>query len=157
MSDELYYKELREQTYRAVEKLHKQQAIRLSSIDTKAVSASIKHGYTWAWDDDDNARIASRFEVAAWKGSDLTGLCRGKPIEAHSKLCLEIVEAAPDISMTERGAILPIMSACASIYGRLIGAQEIRVLEPTSASRVRLYERYGYRYVASGNYLFKKV
>ncbi len=155
MNEETYFKQLREATYRAAERRYHQ--VRLSAIDDKAVNAALSGGYTWAWDDDENAHLAARFEVAIWENSQLTGLCRGKPIETLSKLCLEIVEAAPNVPRSGRSDILPIISACATIYARMIGASEIRLMEPTSKSRIRLYTRLGFRYVVAGNYLVKEV
>lgn len=152
---EHHYKKLRNDAYRATERLF---TARLTEIDAKAVAASHKHGFTWAWDDDANAHLASRFEVAVWEHEGLTGLCRGKPININdSGLALEIVEAAPDIPLAKRSHVLPIVDVCAEVYASLIGATEIRLMEPTSTSRIRLYAMMGYKHIPSGNYLVKKV
>lgn len=58
---ESHYKKLREEAYRATEKVFK---VSLTSIDSKSVSAAQKHKFTWDWSDDENAYIAARFEVA---------------------------------------------------------------------------------------------
>ncbi len=155
MDDDQFYRALRSEAYQQTQILHP--GLRLTEIDTKAVEASVTRGYTWAWDEDDNAHLAARFEVAVWENADLTGMCRGKPIEDNRKLCLEIVEAAPNIPLAARQPVLPAISLCALVYAKLIGAAEVRLLEPTSLSRIRLYERLGYRYVAAGHYLVKEV
>lgn len=157
MTNEAYYRHLRHSAYRATEKFFSgNNSLELTEIDAKAVNASYDGQYTWAWDDDDNATLAARFEVAVWEKSRLTGLCRGKPIEHNSKLCLEIVEAAPTIPLSERSYILPIIGVCVSVYAKMIGAKQIRLMEPTSKSRVRLYERLGFKSVAAG-YMVKEV
>lgn len=158
-SDELYYRNLRLRAYRNAEQAASKRGINvtLTEIDSKAVQASYHGGFTWAWDDDDNAHLASRFEVAVWERSTLTGLCRGKPIERNSKLCLDIIEASPNLHPGKRNPLLPIINACVMIYARQIGAKEVHLMEPTSKSRVRLYERLGFKYVPAGNYLVMKV
>lgn len=157
-SDEVYYRSLRLRAYKNAEHAVLKRGINvtLTEIDLKAVQASYHGGFTWAWDDD-NVYLASRFEVAVWEKSILTGLCRGKPIERNSKLCLEIVEAAPNLPSSNRSPLLPTINACVMIYARLIGAKEVHLMEPTSKSRIRLYERLGFKYVPAGNYLVMKV
>lgn len=158
-SDEIYYKRLRERCYRLSEQIIKSSDtynISLSEIDSNAINASMRFGYTWAWDDDENIDLPSRFEVAVWLNKNrLISLCRGKPTYDHQNLCLEIIEAAPKVPFNERPSVLPIVDATAEVYARLIGAAEIRLMEPTSESRVKLYKRYGYHY--NGIFLYRRI
>lgn len=85
-------------------------------------------------------------------------MCRGKPIGIqNSGLGLEIVEAAPDVPLAQRSLVLPVIDVCAEVYASLIGASEIRLMEPTTESRVHLYAMPGYKHVPSGNYLVKRL
>jgi hypothetical protein len=43
------------------------------------------------------------------------------------------------------------------IYARLLNAEQIRIMHPVNDDVTRYYEGYGYRYVASGDYLFWEV
>jgi len=43
------------------------------------------------------------------------------------------------------------------IYARLINAKQIRIMHPVNERVRTYYEKFSYRYVASGDYLFREV
>lgn len=97
-----------------------------------------------------------RLEVALWRGADLFALSLGKPAYSGKHLRLDFVEARPKV-LGDRGKALPQVLLVYAVYGRLLGAQSIRIMSPLNDSLVQYYESWGYTYVKSGDYLFKEL
>lgn len=99
-----------------------------------------------------------RFEVAIWhKQHFLCGASVGKPTNSKKKLMLDFIEANPSGSPFS-GLITDIVILCGQIYGKAIGASELRIMSPISDG-VRDYylSKPGFSYNEKDNYCFKSI
>lgn len=90
-------------------------------------------------------RHPNRFELAIWYHSILCGLSLGKPTWSGSKLRLDYIEASPS-NNPMRGGIVPVTIAVAEAYAYLIGADQIRIMNPINARVRTYYEQNGFTY-----------
>ena len=101
-------------------------------------------------------RYPKRFEMALWDSEKLIGLSMGRPTYQGTALRLDVVEASPS-DLGERPNIFEAVLLGYGIYARLINAKQIRIMNPVSDKVREYYERYNYKYIAGGDYLFKEV
>lgn len=139
--------------------------IRLTEIDAKALNASkiwnnsktrIKD---WNWIEGYSAfkfRYPKRFEMALWESSRLIGLSMGRPTYQGAALRLDVVEASPS-DLGDRPPIFGSVLIGYGIYARLINAKQIRIMNPVNEQVKEYYEKYSYKYVASGDFLYKEI
>lgn len=128
--------------------------IRLSNICQKALMQAK------LWDEDPNRlvdwpwgsdyrdysyRNPKRFELAAWYGNTLAGLSLGRPSYAGTRLRLEFIESRPSSSPL-KGRIVPITISVAELYANVIGAEELRIIDPIDEKLIEYYSSFGYRY-----------
>jgi hypothetical protein len=113
----------------------------------------------WDWFDGYSIfrfRHPKRFELALWGGSDLHALSLGRPTYNGNHLRLDLVEAQPR-DLGPRPPVLPDILVAYVIYARLLHARQIRIMHPINEDVTRYYESFGYRYIASGDYLFREM
>ena len=144
--------------------------IGLSSIDSKAISQS----KTWAglpgrvtdWDWLDGSstyrrRYPKRFELAIWYGSILCGLTLGRPSYRGTWMRLDFVERRPGINPLQ-GRIVPISLTAIEAYAELLGAQQVRIMDPFE-DVIGYYASFGYTVVRRNgsinkpSYLYKNL
>lgn len=126
---------------------------------SKAWSTSKVRIKDWDWVEGYNVfklRYPKRFEMALWHSSRLIGLSIGRPTYQGTALRLDVVEAAPS-DLGERPSIFEAVLLGYGIYARLVNAKQIRIMNPVNEKVKTYYERFGYKYVAAGDYLFKEV
>ncbi|ARU55606.1 hypothetical protein OLMES_1531 [Oleiphilus messinensis] len=102
----------------------------------------------WPWDSgyqDYSYRNPKRFELATWYGNTLAGLSLGRPSYAGTRLRLEFIESRPSSSPL-KGRIVPITISVAELYANIIGADELRIIDPVDQKLVEYYTSFGYRY-----------
>ena len=140
-------------------------SIRLSEIDAQALLAfrswekSRTRVKDWDWIEGYNSfrfRYPKRFEIALWENNNLIGLSMGRPTYQGSALRLDVVEAAP-LDIGDRPSIFDSVLVAYGIYARLLNAKQIRIMNPVNKEVISYYEKFGYRYVAGGDYLSKEV
>ncbi len=113
----------------------------------------------WDWFDGYSAfrfRYPKRFELALWSANRLMALSLGRPTYNGNHLRLDLVEAQPR-DLGPRPPVLPDILVAYIIYARLMDARQIRIMHPINEDVTRYYESFGYRYIASGDYLFREV
>jgi hypothetical protein len=93
-------------------------------------------------------RYPKRFELAIWHQNRLESLALGRPSYNGSRVRLELVERLATNSQLKGRAFL-ITELCLIAYANLIGADEIRVMEPINESVKNYYVSRGYTYVPS--------
>jgi len=140
-------------------------SMRLSEIDSKALAAfrSWESSQTrikdWDWVEGYNTfrfRYPKRFEMALWETNNLVGLSMGRPTYQGTALRLDVVEASP-LDLGERSSIFDSVLVAYGIYARLINAKQIRIMHPVNKSVISYYEKFSYKYVSSGDFLYREV
>ena len=117
-------------------------------IYSKAWAADINRKVDWPWAEGYKSyafRYPNRFELATWYGSALVGLSLGRPSYAGTRLRLEFIEANPS-SNPLKGRIVPITISAAELYANIIGASELRIIDPIDKKLIEYYSSFGYRY-----------
>ena len=94
--------------------------------------------------------------MALWESKKLIGLSMGRPTYQGTALRLDVVEASPS-DLGDRPNIFETVLLGYGIYARLINAKQIRIMNPVNERVKSYYEKYNYKYVATGDYLFKVV
>lgn len=128
--------------------------IKLTQISSKALiysktwSTDTRRKISWPWAEDYKNyafRHPNRFELATWYGNTLASLSLGKPSYAGSRLRLEFIEANPSGTLL-KGRIVPITISVAELYANIIGASELRIIDPIDKKLIEYYSSFGYRY-----------
>jgi len=145
--------------------IHKSE-IRLTTISfqtyekLKHWEISKKRVAQWDWDKvrDVYRSNPKRFEVAIWhKQNFLCGASVGKPTNTKKKIMLDFIEANPSGSPIS-GLITDIVIICGQIYGKSIGASELRIMYPISEGVKNHYlSKPGFSYNDKENYCFKRI
>jgi hypothetical protein len=89
-----------------------------------------------------------RFELAVWYNGRLESLSLGRPSYKGTRLRLELIERVPSNSSL-RGRVFPITEIALIAYANLLGAAEVRIMEPVNDSVRAYYVSRGYSYVPS--------
>ncbi len=100
-------------------------------------------------------RYPKRFEAAIWHKNRLAGLALGRPTYSTSGLRIDFGERAPGLDVNL--PVFPVTVTAAFVYAKMIGAQEVRCMNPIDARVRRYYIRQGFRYVANGDYCVARV
>ena len=89
-----------------------------------------------------------RFELAIWYQNRLESLSLGRPSFKGERLRLELTERVANHSML-KGRAFSITELSLIAYANLLGASEIRIMQPINESVIDFYVQKGYSYVAS--------
>ncbi len=110
-----------------------------------------KNRYAWRWIDAYSAynRKSSfkRFDLSIKRGSHIVGLSYGEPTVSKKSLKIDIIESTPYEEHKKDTRVFEIVSRAAQYYGILLGADEVRIMNPLSDDLVNYYCSYGYEYV----------
>jgi hypothetical protein len=140
-------------------------SIRLTEITVAALNASKEWATSktriknWDWIEGYSAfkfRHPKRFEMALWETSRLIGLSMGRPTYQGTALRLDVVEASP-LDLGDRPPIFEAVLLGYGVYARLINAKQIRIMHPVNDKVKSYYEQYNYKYVSTGDYLFREI
>jgi hypothetical protein len=93
-------------------------------------------------------RYPKRFELAIWYQNRLESLALGRPSYNDSQVRLELVERLAGNSQL-KGRTFLITELSLIAYANLLGADEIRIMEPINGSVINYYVSRGYTYVPS--------
>ncbi len=133
----------------------------LKKITSEALDATILwdnsnlRKYNWDWKNKYSVyqmRYPKRFEIALWEHNTLVAISLGRPTYNATGLRLDIVEAMPR-DLGERSNVFDTIILAYEIYARMVNAGHIRIMSPVNDTVKNLYEKYGYSYVAKGDYL----
>jgi hypothetical protein len=162
------YSKIRKEALKAASEIlsgRGEEKINLTEINANALNASkewmrsnsrIKN---WDWVEGYSVfrfRYPKRFEMALWESSKLIGLSMGRPTYQGTALRLDVVEAAPS-DLGERPKIFEAVLIGYGVYARMINAKQIRIMNPVNEQVKSYYEKYRYKYVASGDYLVREI
>lgn len=141
-----------------------QPKLRAALIDQAALSeskrweSSPKRRVDWDWAEGYSAfryRYPKRFEMALWNNRQLASLSLGRPTYQGTKLRLDFIESNPDSAKDIR--VFEYTFLAMAGYAEILGAGELRVMNPINASVRQYYERFGLVYVPKGDYLFVRL
>ena len=162
-------KEARTITHGALPK-SMQELLSLDGIDSRELTAF----KTWQNDEDRKVmwdwHFATRyksvnpkaFDLSVWQGNNLLSLSLGRPTYHGTSMRLDFVERSPGFRLFA-GEMFSISQLAFETYGRLIGANYLRVMEPINEKLIQYYtsKDIGFSFVkaAKGNphYLVKKL
>lgn len=131
--------------------------ISLSDIDSKALiqarlwSAIPDRQVDFNWESDHTIfknRYPKRFELAIWYQNRLESLALGRPSYNSGNVRLELVERLAGNSAL-KGKAFAITELALIAYANLLGASEIRIMQPVNEAVKGYYLSKGYRYVPS--------
>lgn len=86
-----------------------------------------------------------RFELAIWYNDLLCSLSLGRPSYMGSRLRLEFIESRPE-EHPLRGRVTPIVVSVAEVYAVLIGASQLRIIDPVDRRLIEYYSSFSYLY-----------
>ncbi len=120
--------------------------LRLEAIDHKSVVASKlwhknpERKVDWDWSDSKNycSRYPKSFDLSIWNQNTLISLSLGRPTFKGTSMRLDFVERTPDTDVYS-GRIFTITRLAYETYGRLIGAEFIRIMEPMNEKLIHHY------------------
>lgn len=93
------------------------------------------------------ARLFKRFDIAFKSSGKLAGLAYGVPTAHKTGLKIDLIEATPIRDDKHGRKVFELISYSAQVYAAMLGADEIRIMKPTTASTRAYYESWGYDYV----------
>lgn len=133
-------------------------------IDQDALRATIAWGQMatrrvdWDWLAGYSAfryRYPKRFEMALWSGGRLVSLTLGRPTYTGTRMRLDFIEAAPDKPADVK--VFDVSLFAIATYAELLGASELRVMNPINQQVREYYEKSGLVYDASNDYLYLHI
>lgn len=93
--------------------------------------------------------------MALWHGNNLVSLSLGRPTYNGSKLRLDFIEGSPEkpegIKVFEHTFVAMVG------YAQVLGADELRVMNPINTDVKRYYETFGLNYVPKSDYLYIRL
>ncbi|MCF6338871.1 MAG: hypothetical protein L3J84_13125 [Gammaproteobacteria bacterium] len=134
--------------------------IMLTDIDSSALKAvPMWLGMTcsrpraeWSWEEASKIyrkKYPKRFELAIWYKNELCGLSYGRPSFASTRIRIELIEGAPRIgNPLGPKRVVPITIINATAYAGILGAKELRIMNPANAL-IGYYESLDFIYVNS--------
>ena len=107
-------------------------------------------------------RYPKAFDLSVWYGNTLCSLTLGRPTYKGTSMRMDFIEKSP-INCPISGDIFAISLLAYENYGRLIGAEYLRLIEPMNDKLIKYYTSvdvgFSYRKAKQGNphYLVKKL
>lgn len=142
----------------------KHQGLRARLIEQSALMQSGRWGNSarrrvdWSWVEGYSLfkfRHPKRFEMALWQGHNLISLSLGRPTYNGTKLRLDFIEGNPE--KPDGVKVFEYTFLAMVGYAQMLGADELRVMNPINKDVKRYYESFGLSYVAKGDYLFIRL
>lgn len=88
-----------------------------------------------------------RFDLCIKHAGFVSGLTYGMPTQTKTKLKVDIIESTPFREHKNNQKIFEIISTAAQYYAVLLGADEVRIMNPLNDDLVKYYCSYGYEFV----------
>jgi hypothetical protein len=103
--------------------------------------------WSWpAWASRYAAIYPKRFELTIWFHSKLCSVSLGRPTWGAGKLRLDMIESSPERTPLS-GNTVNLTITAARAYARMIGASQIRIMNPINSKVRSHYESLGFTYV----------
>ncbi len=82
------------------------------------------------------------FDMSVWAGNRLCSLTLGRPTYKGTEMRLDFIERAP-VNCPHTGDMFRISLLAYELYGTLIGASKLRIMEPMNDKLIKHYTSYG--------------
>ncbi|MGH1374136.1 MAG: hypothetical protein ACRBBW_18995 [Cellvibrionaceae bacterium] len=82
------------------------------------------------------------FDMSVWSGNRLCSLTLGRPTYKGTEMRLDFIERAPGISPYS-GDMFRVSLLAYELYGTLVGATKLRIMEPMNDKLIAHYKTYG--------------
>ncbi|WP_444937710.1 hypothetical protein [Microbulbifer sp. JMSA002] len=131
--------------------------IHLSGLDSRAISQAKlwdriperRADFDWEANTRAYRKIyPKRFELAIWYQNRLESLSLGRPSFKGTRVRLELIERVSGYSML-KGRSFAITELGLIAYANLLGADEIRIMQPINSDVRDFYVQKGYSYIPS--------
>jgi hypothetical protein len=135
--------------------LNFQESVKLGDITGRAMSQLSRwedhpdRRVMWSWPQWANRYAAiypKRFELAIWFHSILCSASLGRPTWGAGKLRLDMIESSPEKTPLS-GQTVKLTVLVAETYADMIGADQIRIMNPINSKVRSHYEAMGFTYV----------
>ena len=149
-----FYSELRRLLYQEVNQRYSQFiASPISHRDCveadswSKVEPQLRNDWHWVVEYPGYRKCFKRFDIAFKQGGKLTSLSYGVPTAHNTGLKIDLIESTPFTADKLGIKGFELISYAAQVYAAMLGADEIRVMKPTSAKARDHYVSFGYEYV----------
>ncbi|MFC1750598.1 hypothetical protein ACFL2V_17530 [Pseudomonadota bacterium] len=118
--------------------------------------------WDWSFASQYCKRYPKAFDLSIWNGHKLCSLTLGRPTYKGTSIRLDFLERLP-VNCPLAGDVFGISLVAYETYGRLIGAEFIRLIEPMNDKLIQYYTSvdigFSFRKAKQGNphYLVKKL
>ena len=153
-----FYNELRYILYKRVNKKFSQfQATPINYNDCVIADSWInvdsRGRGDWYWTKEYHGyiRLFKRFDIAFKQGGKLVSLSYGVPTAAKTGLKINLIESTPFKQDKLGIKAFELLSYAAQVYAAMLGADEIRIMQPTSPGNRAYYCSFGYEYVSNSH------
>ncbi|MBL1260124.1 MAG: hypothetical protein COB33_012280 [Thiotrichaceae bacterium] len=126
--------------------------------ESKKWMESTSRRVDWDWTDGYTSfkfRYPKRFELAIWSGNELVSLTMGRPTYSGTALRLDFTEASPDKAKELK--VIPAVLFVMITYAEILGAEQIRVMNPINDDVKNYYKSVGLTYVSKDDYLYMRL
>ena len=148
---------------------HLKGKLRLDSVDYKAIAAfkvidkTCDRLVNWDWTFSSRycVRYPKAFDLSVWYGNSLCSLTLGRPTYKGTAVRLDFIERFNHNSLFS-SEMFPVSLLAYEAYGKVIGASQIRIMNPENEKLIKYYSSHGgFDYLCSkqGNphYLVKNI
>jgi len=141
--------------------MHLKGKLKLSSVDHRALAAfralqdSDDRVVDWDWNFAPKycIRYPKAFDLSVWHGNSLYSLTLGRPTYKGTKMRLDFIEKFTKNAVFS-SEIFSVSLLAYEAYGKVIGANELRIMNPENDSLIKYYSSHGgfsYMKAAKGN------
>lgn len=129
-----------------------------TAIDTKALKEAKRNRFIANWDSKTNYE----YEIAVWNKATLVGLSVGRILKRPEGLVMQLIETAPPpskggmVEPKETKYTMHFVHVSINSFAVMANLKRIFLTFPISASRSRLYRRFGYT-VVNENLLVREI
>ncbi|MFT6123464.1 MAG: hypothetical protein ACJASG_001998 [Oleiphilaceae bacterium] len=128
---------------------HLKHILQLESVNHRALSAfkSLQkqdiRKVDWDWCFAPNFRIhyPKAFDLSVWHGNSLCSLTLGRPIYKGTEMQLDFIEKFTDNPVFS-GDMFGISLIAYEAYGKVIGAKQLRIMNPENDKLIKYYSSY---------------
>ena len=129
---------------------HLQKDLTISNIGHKEMAAfrtwqgepERKVDWNWEFAGRYCVKYPKSFDMSVWFGNTLSSLSLGRPTYNGTEIRLDFVERAPKYC-PHSGEIFRISLLAFELYGDLIGANKLRIMQPLNDKLIKYYMSYG--------------
>jgi hypothetical protein len=140
-----YYREQAREIAKNALPLHLKR-LKLAGIDSRALTAfkiwqgdkERKVDWDWVFATRYCIRYPKAFDLSVWAGNTLLSLTLGRPTYKGTSIRMDFLERIPKDTIYS-GELFGVSQLAYETYGRLIGAQTIRIIEPLNHKLITYY------------------